>query len=68
MGGGGDGTRVAVIGAGILGAAVAREILLRDSAARVTVIEKEPEPALHQTGRNSGVVHAGLYYPPGSAR
>ena len=57
-----------MIGAGILGAAVAREILLRDPAARVTVIEKEAEPALHQTGRNSGVVHAGLYYPPGSAK
>lgn len=61
-------TRVAVIGAGILGAAVAREVLLRDAGARVTVIEKESEPALHQTGRNSGVVHAGLYYPPGSAK
>ncbi len=66
--GGGGGVRVAVIGAGILGAAVARELLLRDPAARVTVIEKEAEPALHQTGRNSGVVHAGLYYPPGSAK
>lgn len=62
------GTRVAVIGAGIIGAAVARELLLRDPATRVTVIEKEAEPALHQTGRNSGVVHAGLYYPPGSAK
>lgn len=62
------GNRVAVIGAGIIGAAVARELLLRDPATRVTVIEKEPEPALHQTGRNSGVVHAGLYYPPGSAK
>ncbi len=62
------GARVAVIGAGILGAAVARELLLRDPAARVTVIEKEHEPALHQTGRNSGVVHAGLYYAPGSAK
>jgi L-2-hydroxyglutarate oxidase LhgO len=43
-------------------------LLLRDPATRVTVIEKEAEPALHQTGRNSGVVHAGLYYPPGSAK
>ncbi|MFC7621072.1 L-2-hydroxyglutarate oxidase [Microlunatus sp. GCM10028923] len=62
------GNRVAVIGAGIIGAAVARELLLRDPATRVTVIEKEAEPALHQTGRNSGVVHAGLYYTPGSAK
>ncbi|GAB3763431.1 L-2-hydroxyglutarate oxidase [Microlunatus parietis] len=57
-----------MIGAGIIGAAVARELLLRDPATRVTVIEKEAEPALHQTGRNSGVVHAGLYYLPGSAK
>src|SRR5690606_651725 len=60
--------RWAVIGAGILGAAVARELLLREPDARVTVLEKESGPALHQTGRNSGVVHAGLYYPPGSAK
>ena len=60
--------RVAVIGGGILGAAIAREILQRQPDADVTVIEKEDRIASHQTGRNSGVVHAGLYYQPGSAK
>ncbi|RAD56685.1 L-2-hydroxyglutarate oxidase, partial [Burkholderia multivorans] len=55
------GRRVAVIGAGIIGAAVARELLLRDDAVDVTLYEKESGPAAHQTGHNSGVVHAGLY-------
>lgn len=58
--------RVAVVGGGILGAAVAREILRRRPDAEVTLFEKEDRLAAHQTGRNSGVVHAGLYYEPGS--
>ena len=58
--------RVAVIGGGILGVAVAREILKRSPDADVTLFEKEDRLAAHQTGRNSGVVHAGLYYEPGS--
>ncbi|MBJ7329225.1 MAG: L-2-hydroxyglutarate oxidase [Solirubrobacteraceae bacterium] len=57
-----------MVGAGIVGLAVAREILLRHPGTGVTVLEKEPEVATHQTGRNSGVVHAGLYYPPGSLK
>jgi len=61
-------TRWAVIGAGIIGAAVAREILNRHDSADVTLFEKEDHPAAHQTGRNSGVVHAGLYYEPGSLK
>ncbi len=60
--------RVAVIGGGILGVAVAREVLHRQPDADVTVIEKEDRLASHQTGRNSGVVHAGLYYQPGSIK
>ena len=60
--------RVGVIGGGILGAAIAREFLQRQPDADVTVIEKEDRLASHQTGRNSGVVHAGLYYQPGSAK
>ena len=60
--------RVAVIGGGILGVAVAREVLQRQPDADVTVIEKEDRLASHQTGRNSGVVHAGLYYQPGSIK
>lgn len=58
--------RVAVIGGGIVGVAIAREILIRRPDAQVTLFEKEDRLAAHQTGRNSGVVHAGLYYRPGS--
>lgn len=60
--------RVAVVGGGILGVAVARELTRRSPDAAVTVFEKEDRLASHQTGRNSGVVHAGLYYEPGSAK
>ncbi len=59
---------VAVIGAGILGAATAAEIARRRPGARVVVLEKEAAPARHQTGRNSGVVHSGVYYTPGSLK
>ncbi|GFG48968.1 L-2-hydroxyglutarate oxidase [Mycolicibacterium agri] len=58
--------RVAVVGGGILGVAVAREYLKRHPDGDVTLFEKEDRLASHQTGRNSGVVHAGLYYEPGS--
>src|SRR3954447_25818424 len=59
---------VAVVGAGILGLATAREVLLRRPSARVLVLEREPEIAAHQTSHNSGVVHAGIYYAPGSLK
>ncbi len=62
------GRRVVVIGGGILGLAVAERVLREDHSARVTVVEKEHDWARHQTGRNSGVVHSGLYYPPGSRK
>ena len=58
--------RYAVIGGGIVGLAVARSLALEGRASSVTVIEKEPALGAHQTSRNSGVVHAGLYYLPGS--
>lgn len=58
----------AVIGAGINGAAVAHEITQRYPDASVTVFEKADHVAAHQTGHNSGVVHAGLYYEPGSLK
>lgn len=58
----------AVVGGGILGAAVARRLQQVDPAAAVTLWEKEDRLAAHQTGRNSGVVHAGLYYEPGSLK
>lgn len=60
--------RYAVVGGGILGAAVARRLLELRPDARVTLLEKEQELAQHQTGHNSGVVHAGLYYTPGSLK
>jgi 2-hydroxyglutarate dehydrogenase len=60
--------RFGVVGGGILGLAVARRLLELRPAARVLVLEKERELARHQTGHNSGVVHAGLYYAPGSLK
>lgn len=57
-----------VVGAGIVGLAVAREWRLRRPQDSVTVLEREAGPALHQTGRNSGVVHGGIYYQPGSLK
>lgn len=62
------GVRAAVVGGGIVGVAVARELLLSDRAAEVVLFEKEDRLAAHQTGRNSGVVHAGLYYEPGGLK
>ncbi|MBE3002209.1 L-2-hydroxyglutarate oxidase [Nocardiopsis sp. HNM0947] len=59
---------IGVIGAGIVGLALARELALRTPGTRVTVLEKEDRVAAHQSGRNSGVVHAGLYYEPGSLK
>jgi (S)-2-hydroxyglutarate dehydrogenase len=58
----------AVVGGGILGLAVARELLRRMPSARVCVLEAEEALGRHQTGRSSGVVHAGIYYPPGSLK
>ena len=59
---------IAVVGGGILGLATARELLLRRPGASVVVLEREPELARHQTGHNSGVIHAGIYYEPGSLK
>ena len=58
----------AVIGGGILGLATARELVRRDPASRIVILEKEERIAAHQTGRNSGVIHSGIYYKPGSAK
>ena len=54
------------MGAGLVGLAIGRALARR--GAEVTVFDKEPDLARHQSGHNSGVVHAGLYYPPGSLR
>ena len=60
--------RVIIIGGGIVGLAVARELLLRVPTAQVTVLEKESSVGRHQSSHNSGVLHAGLYYQPGSLK
>jgi 2-hydroxyglutarate dehydrogenase len=57
-----------VVGGGILGGAVARELLARRPGARLAVLEGEPRIGAHQTGRSSGVVHSGIYYEPGSLK
>ncbi|MFI1289950.1 L-2-hydroxyglutarate oxidase [Streptomyces sp. NPDC020792] len=59
---------IGIVGAGIVGLATAREIARRRPGSRVVVFDKEPEVARHQTGHNSGVVHAGIYYAPGSLK
>lgn len=58
----------AIIGGGIVGLSVAWAILERQPQARVVVLEKENDWSLHQTGRNSGVIHSGIYYKPGSLK
>jgi (S)-2-hydroxyglutarate dehydrogenase len=57
-----------VVGAGILGLAVARELRSRHPRLSIVVLEKEPQVGAHQTGHNSGVIHAGIYYAPGSLK
>jgi L-2-hydroxyglutarate oxidase len=57
-----------VIGAGIVGLSTAWQLQDRLPGASLLLLEKESEPARHQTGRNSGVVHAGVYYEPGSLK
>ncbi|MDO6565988.1 L-2-hydroxyglutarate oxidase [Alteromonas sp. 1_MG-2023] len=59
---------IAIVGAGIIGAAVLHEYQKRNPQHKVHLVEKEPVSASHQTGRNSGVIHAGVYYPPGSLK
>lgn len=59
---------VVVVGGGILGLATAHALIRRLPGISVVVLEKENTVAVHQTGRNSGVIHAGLYYPPGSLK
>jgi 2-hydroxyglutarate dehydrogenase len=59
---------VAVVGAGIVGLAVARELALRHDGIRVAVFEREPAIGAHQTTHSSGVIHSGIYYEPGSLK
>ncbi|GAA3744316.1 L-2-hydroxyglutarate oxidase [Streptomyces tremellae] len=59
---------VLVIGGGIVGLSTAYALTRTAPGVRVAVVEKEPGPGRHQTGRNSGVIHSGIYYPPGSLK
>ncbi|XP_065181720.1 L-2-hydroxyglutarate dehydrogenase, mitochondrial-like [Sycon ciliatum] len=59
---------VAIVGGGIVGLATARQVLLSHPNKKVVVLEKERELAMHQTGHNSGVIHTGVYYTPGSLK
>lgn len=61
-------TDVVVVGGGVVGLATALNLLERQPGLSVTVLEKESEVAKHQTGHNSGVIHSGLYYKPGSLK
>lgn len=58
----------AVVGGGVVGLAVARELASRYPGASISVLEREPALASHQSGHNSGVIHAGIYYTPGSLK
>ena len=57
-----------VVGGGIVGVASAREILLRNPNLKIALLEKERKLAFHQSGHNSGVIHAGIYYKPGTLK
>jgi L-2-hydroxyglutarate oxidase len=59
---------VVVVGGGIVGLAVAREVAKRFPSLSLAVIEREQTVAMHQTGHNSGVIHSGVYYQPGSLK
>ncbi len=59
---------IAVVGGGIVGLAVARELTKRNPHARICLLERETDLATHQSGHNSGVIHSGLYYAPGSLK
>jgi len=60
--------RVTIIGAGIVGLATGIKLLEKNPALEISFIEKENDVALHQTGHNSGVIHSGIYYKPGSLK
>jgi len=57
-----------IVGGGIVGCATAREMIMRHPNMKMAIVEKENVLAMHQTGHNSGVVHAGIYYTPGSMK
>ncbi len=59
---------IAIVGGGIVGLATGRELLRRHPSLRLIDLEKEDTVSKHQTGHNSGVIHSGIYYTPGSLK
>ena len=59
---------VVILGGGMVGLAIAHQLLERQPGLAITIIDKEPEIGRHSSGRNSGVLHAGIYYPPGTLK
>ncbi len=59
---------VLILGGGMVGLSIAHQLLQRGITSSITILDKEPELGLHSSGRNSGVLHAGLYYKPGSIK
>ena len=59
---------IVIVDAGIVGASTAWQLQQRHPRLRILLLEKESAPGLHQTGRSSGVIHAGVYYEPGSLK
>ena len=61
-------TDISILGGGMVGMALAHQLIKRYPDLSITVIDKEPEVGQHSSGRNSGVLHAGIYYPPGTLK
>lgn len=59
---------IIIVGAGIVGLATALKLKEKKPELSVIILEKEKDIAMHQTGHNSGVIHSGLYYKPGSKK
>ena len=64
----GSSTDIAILGGGMVGMALAHQLCERSPELSICVIDKEPEIGRHSSGRNSGVLHAGVYYPPGTLK
>ena len=64
----GKNMKIVIIGGGIVGLATAHALIEKFPAFKITLLEKESTLAAHQTGNNSGVVHSGIYYKPGSLK
>ena len=59
---------IVIIGGGMVGLSIAYQLIERNISSKIIIIEKENTVGLHSSGRNSGVLHAGLYYKPGSLK